>query len=179
MLLFTSSLGPSWNDLALTPLYLPFVHQMVRYAGQREQSSWYALGQTFRVAKEHQASPPAIDAPNGTRLTDLRLTADGDLLVVGREPGFYRLRYSAGPNFAAVDIDGAEGDFTRLNFAEFIAGVTGGSGNAAGGDANHKSSHEEIEARQKVWWPLLFFALLLLVTESLLARRIKMVKMVG
>jgi von Willebrand factor type A domain/Aerotolerance regulator N-terminal/Beta-galactosidase trimerisation domain len=179
VLLFTSSLGPSWNDLPLTPLYLPFVHQMVRYAGQREEDSWYALGQTFTVGKERQGGPPAVDSPSGARLTETRLTPDGDLLVTGREPGFYRLRYSARPDFAAVNVDGAEGDFSKLNFAEFIAGITGGSGNAAGSEANRKASNEEIEARQKVWWSLLFVALLLLVSESLLARRIKMAKMVG
>jgi hypothetical protein len=179
VLLFTSSLGTSWNDLSLTSFYLPFVHQMVRYAGDREESSWYALGQTFTVAKEHQGGPPAVDAPSGTRLSENRLTPDGDLLVTGREPGFYRLRYSARPDFAAVDIDGTEGDFTKLSFNEFIAGVTGGSGNAEGIEANRKASNEEIEARQRVWWPLLFIALLLFVTESLLAQRTKIVKMVG
>jgi hypothetical protein len=155
------------------------VHQMVRYAGAREEGSWYALGQTFTVAKESQGVAPAVDSPTGVRLTDARLTREGDLLVTGREPGFYRLRYSARPDFAAVDLDGTEGDFTKLNFAEFIAGVTGGSGNAASGEANRKSSNEEIEARQKVWWSLLLVALVLLVTESLLARRTRVVKMVG
>jgi uncharacterized membrane protein len=179
VLLFTSTLGPAWNDLALTPLYLPFVHQMVRYAGAREQNSWFALGQTFTVSKERQGPPPPVDTPAGARLSDLRLTPDGDLLITGREPGFYRLRYNAGPDFAAVDVNGAEGDFTKLNFAEFVAGVTGGSGNAAGNAATHKSSLEETEARQRVWWPLLFLALLLLITESLLSRRTKVVKMVG
>ena len=179
VLLFTTSLGPRWNDLALTTLYLPFVHQMVRYAGAREEASWYALGQTFTVAKEPQGAAPGVDSPTGVRLTEARLTPEGDLLVTGREPGFYRLRYSARPDFAAVDLDGAEGDFTKLNFAEFIAGVTGGSGSAAGGEANRKSSNEEIEARQRVWWSLLLVALVLLVTESLLARRTRVVKMVG
>jgi hypothetical protein len=179
VLLFTSTLGPAWNDLALTPLYLPFVHQMVRYAGAREQGSWFALGQTFTVAKERQGAPPAVDTPAGTRLSDLHLTPDGDLLVTGREPGFYRLRYNAGPNFAAVDVNGAEGDFTKLNFTDFIAAVTGGSGNTAGSDANHRTSLEETEAKQRVWWPLLLLALLLLITESLLSRRTKMVKTVG
>lgn len=179
VLLFTSSLGPSWNDLPLTPLYLPFVHQMVRYAGKREVGAWYLLGQTFTVTGEHQESLPAVDSPTGMRLSDNRLTPDGDLLVTAREPGFYRLRYRARPDFAAVDIDGAEGDFTKLDFAEFMVGVTGGSGNLEGREANRQSSNEEIEARQRVWWPLLFVALLLLVTESLLARRTKMVKMVG
>lgn len=179
VLLFTSSLGASWNDLALTPLYLPFVHQMVRYAGEREESSWYGLGKTFTVAKEQQGAPPAVDSPTGARLTENRLTPDGDLLITGREPGFYRLRYSTRPDFAAVNIDGAEGDFAKLTLDEFINGVTGGSGNVEGIEANRKSSYEEIEARQRIWWPLLLAALLLFVTESLLARRTKMVKMLG
>jgi hypothetical protein len=178
-LLFTSSLGPSWNDLPLTPLYLPFVHQMVRYAARREEGSWYALGQTFRVPSESQKGPPAVDSPAGTRLTENRLTPDGELLVTGREPGFYRLRYSGRPDFAAVNVDGAEGDFTKLDFAAFMTGVTGGAGNGEGREANRLSSNAEIEAQQRVWWPLLFVALLLLLTESVLARRTKMVKMVG
>ena len=179
VLLFTSSLGPSWNDLPLTPLYLPFIHQMVRYAGTREENAWYGLGQTFTVGKQHDAAPPAIDTPGGARLTDSRVTPDGDLLVTAREPGFYRLRYSATPGFAAVNSDGAEGDFTKLNFNEFAVGVTGGAGTAEGAAANRNLSGEEIEGRQKVWWALLLVALLLLLAESFLARRTKMVKMIG
>jgi uncharacterized membrane protein len=179
VLLFTSTLGATWNDLPLTPLYLPFVHQMIRYAAKREDTSWYALGQTFTVAKERQAAPPAVDSPTGARLMGNNLTPNGDLLVTAQEPGFYRLRYSTRPDFAAVDIEGAEGDFTKLNFKEFVAGVTGGSGNLEASEANRRSTNEEIEARQRIWWPLLFVALLLLVTESVLARRTKMARMVG
>src|SRR5215203_2989313 len=105
-LLFASSLGPSWNDLPLTPLYLPFIHQMVRYAGSREENSWYGLGQTFTVSKGREAAPPRVDTPAGARLSETRSTPDGDLLVSAREPGFYRLRYNTQPDFAAVNIDG-------------------------------------------------------------------------
>ena len=179
VMLFTSSLGPSWNDLPLTPLYLPFIHQMVRYAGAREENSWYGLGETFTVAKNREAAPPPVDTPSGARLSENRLTPDGDLLVTAREPGFYRLRYTDVPGFAAVDIDGAEGDFTKLDLKEFAVGVTGGAGSAEGGAANNNLSSEEVEGRQKVWWSLLLIALLLLVAESFLARRTKMVKMIG
>ena len=179
VLLFTSSLGPSWNDLPLTPLYLPFIHQMVRYAGTREESAWYGLGQTFTVGKQKEAAPPAVDTPGGARLSESRLTPDGDLLVTAREPGFYRLRYNAAPGFAAVNSDGAEGDFTKLNFGEFVAGVTGGAGTAEGSEINRNFSNEEVEGRQRVWWSLLLVALLLLLAESFLARRTKMVKMIG
>jgi len=40
-------------------------------------------------------------------------------------------------------------------------------------------SNEEVEGRQKVWWSLLLIALILLLAESFLARRTKMVKMIG
>jgi hypothetical protein len=179
VLLFTSSLGPSWNDLPLTPLYLPFIHQMVRYAGSREENAWYGLGQTFTVARRQEASPPAVDTPGGVRLSESRVTPDGDLLITAREPGFYRLRYNGQPDFAAVNVDGAEGDFTKLNFGEFMAGVTGGAGSAEGSEANQNLSDEEVEGRQRVWWSLLLVALLLLLAESFLARRTKMVKMIG
>jgi len=179
VLLFTSSLGPSWNDLPLTPLYLPFIHQMVRYTGARDESSWYGLGQTFTVRKTANGQLPPVDTPAGARLSEGRNTPDGDLLVTARELGFYRLRYDGQPGFAAIDTDGAEGDFTKLNFAEFVAGVTGGTGTGEGGDASRNASGEEVEGRQKVWWALLLLALLLLVAESVLARRTKMVKMVG
>ncbi|HET7114706.1 MAG TPA: hypothetical protein VFI57_13760, partial [Pyrinomonadaceae bacterium] len=179
VILFTSSLGPSWNDLPLTPLYLPFIHQMVRYAGAREENSWYGLGQTFTVRKEASGQLPPVDTPAGARLSEGRNTPDGDLLVTARELGFYRLRYNGQPGFAAVDTDGAEGDFTKLNFGEFVAGVTGGTGTGEGSDANRNASGEEVEGRQRVWWSLLFLALLLLLAESVLARRTKMVKMIG
>jgi hypothetical protein len=179
VLLFTSSLGPSWNDLPLTPLYLPFIHQMVRYAGTREESSWYGLGQTFTIKKDGEGAPPAVDTPSGTRMTEGRATPDGELLITAREPGFYRLRYNSQPSFAAVDGDSAEGDFTKLNFQEFIAGVTGGAGGAEGEAASQNASGEEVEGRQKVWWSLLLVALLLLLTESALARRTKMAKIIG
>jgi hypothetical protein len=179
VLLFTSSLGPSWNDLPLTPLYLPFIHQMVRYAGSRDENAWYGLGQTFTVGKQQETAPPAVDTPGGTRLSETRLTPDGDLLVTAREPGFYRLRYNSTPGFAAVNIDGAEGDFTKVNFGEFVVGVTGGAGTAEGSEANRNASNEDVEGRQRVWWSLLLIALLLLLAESFLARRTKMVKMIG
>jgi hypothetical protein len=179
VLLFTSSLGPSWNDLPLTPLYLPFIHQMVRYAGTHEENSWYGLGQTFTVQKDAQGAPPAVDSPGGTRLTDSRSTPDGELLVTAREPGFYRLRFSSQPAFIAVNTDGAEGDFTKLNFQEFIAGVTGGAGGAEGAAASQNFTNEEVEGRQKVWWALLLVALLLLLFESVLARRTKMARIIG
>lgn len=179
VLLFTSTLGPGWNDLAVTSLYLPFVHQMVRYAGAREENSWYLLGQAFTVSKRDQAVAPAVDSPSGTRVNSARPTFNGDLLLTAREPGFYRLRYDKSPDFAAVDVDGKEGDFSKVNFPEFLASFTGGAGNSESGVLTRSAGADEVESRQKVWWSLLLAALILLLTESILSRRIKVAKMVG
>lgn len=181
VLLFTSTLGMSWNDLPLTPTYLPFVQQLARYLGERDVPAWHKLGETFTVEKEAAGGAiPAIDAPTGVRLKTGSLTPEGDLLLTGREPGFYRLRYAARPDFAAVNVSGDEGDFAKLNLEAFMAGVTGGEElSPAGAATDERLRGEEIEARQRIWWPLLVAALLLFAAESLIARRTKMVKMIG
>ena len=121
-----------------------------------------------------------MDTPSGARLKAGSLTQGGDMLLTGEEPGFYRLRYEAGPEFAAVNVDGREGDFSKLNADEFLAAVTGGAAvSQTDAAADERASDEEIEARQRVWWPLLLGALLLFAAETFLARRIKAVKMIG
>ena len=78
-LLFTSTFDSSWNDLPLTPTYLPFVRQMARHLGERKERAWNPQGQVFTVAVARDGAPPAVDAPNGERLTERKQTPDGDL----------------------------------------------------------------------------------------------------
>ncbi|HEV2862814.1 MAG TPA: BatA domain-containing protein [Pyrinomonadaceae bacterium] len=180
VLLFTSSLGMSWSDLPLTPLYLPLVQQLVRHLGEREVSAWHRLGQTFTVAKDAEGATPPVDTPTGERLKAGGTTPEGDLLVTAREPGFYRLRYGAGHDFAAVNVDGREGDFSKLNTEEFLAAVTDPNPSVLPADATGaREDAAETEARQRVWWPLLLAALLLFAAEAWMARRIKVAKMIG
>jgi hypothetical protein len=153
---------------------------MVRYLGEREVSAWHRLGQAFVVEKGTEGQPPAVDTPSGARLRNVSESKNSGLLLTGREPGFYRLRYAAGYDFAAVNVEGREGDFAKLNEEEFLAAFTGGEPSAArAAEAGGLESGEEIEARQRAWWPLLLAALILLAAESVLARRTKVVKTVG
>lgn len=180
LLLFTSTLDASWNDLPLTPIYLPLVRQMARHLGEREERAWNLVGQTFTVDAAKDGNPPAVDAPNGERITDRKQTNTGELIVAAREPGFYRLRYTGGSDFAAVNVDSRESDLTRLNVEEFVAAVTGADPKAASAAAaNEKLSNEEIESRQRVWRLLLIAALLLFVAEGVLARRMKTARVIN
>jgi hypothetical protein len=180
LLLFTSTLDAGWNDLPLTPIYLPLVRQMTRHLGEREERPWHQISETFAVAPDRDGSPPAIDAPSGERITDRKQTATGEVLINAREPGFYRLRYSGNSDFAAVNIDSKESDLTKLNVEEFVAAVTGADAKtAAEAAANEKLTNEEIESRQRLWWTLLIAALLLFTAEAVLARRMKTAKVIS
>ena len=51
VILLTTTLDDSWNDLELKPVYLPLVHQFARYLTQYEQStSWSTVGQVVDLA---------------------------------------------------------------------------------------------------------------------------------
>src|SRR5262249_20126657 len=50
LLLFTSTLDASWNDLPLTPIYLPLLRQMTRHLGEREERAWSLVGETFTAS---------------------------------------------------------------------------------------------------------------------------------
>jgi hypothetical protein len=179
-LLYTSTFDAGWNDLPLSPLYLPLVRQMARYLGEREEQPWHPIGQAFSVRAAKDGQPPAVDAPSGARLTERNTTASGELIVNAREQGFYRLRYPETSEFAAVNLDSKESDLAKLNVEEFVAGVTGADAkDATASAAAEKLSKEEVEARQRVWWLLLIAALLLFVAEAILARRTKIARVIG
>ena len=142
LLLFTSTFDASWNDLPLTPIYLPLVRQMTRRLGEREERAWSHVGETFTAAPAKDGTPPAVDAPNGERITDRKQTRDGELIVAASEPGFYRLRYTGNSDFAAVNLDGKESDLTRLDIGAFVTATTGA-------DPNRGRSGGEREAEQR------------------------------
>ncbi|MDQ3651491.1 MAG: VWA domain-containing protein [Acidobacteriota bacterium] len=180
VLLFTSTLDASWTDLPLTSLYLPFVQQIVRYIGERETVPYQTIGQSFTAPVMSDGTPPAVDAPGGTRIQERTLTRTGELVVTAGEPGFYRLRYPEQPTFIAANLEGKESDFAKLNLGEFSSAVTAAGGAPlTGAVEDAKLQNEEIEARQRIWWPLLIIAAMLFVAEGLIARRTKMAKMIG
>ena len=179
-LLFTSTLDASWNDLPLSPIYLPLVRQMARYLGESEKKVWHQLNESLAVPMAKDGTPPAIDTPTGERITDRKQTATGEVIINVREPGFYRLRYPNASDYAAVDLDGRESDLSKLNVEEFVSAVTGADPKAQTSvGSSEKLSSEEIESGQRVWWMLLIAALLLFVAEAVLARRTKVAKIIG
>src|SRR6185369_14957775 len=72
VLLVATTLDTAWNDLPLTPMFLPLVRQMLEYLGGRETAASYTIGQAFTTPPDKDGSLPAIDSPSAKRIDDAR-----------------------------------------------------------------------------------------------------------
>ncbi|PYT09481.1 MAG: hypothetical protein DMF60_02520 [Acidobacteria bacterium] len=179
VLLITTTLDTSWNDLPLTPMFLPLVRQMLEYLGGREAASSYTIGQAFNTPADKDGSLPAIDTPGGKRVDDARRNSSGEQSVDAAEIGFYRLRYRDRDEFVAVNLDTKESDLTKTNVDELVASVLPAPGdNNAQPAQSPRLTAEEKEAKQRLWLPLLVTALLLFVAEAIIARRVRVPKLI-
>jgi hypothetical protein len=105
-LLFTSSLNMDWNDLPLKSVFLPFLHQLVKYGTHYdEERSAFAVGEVVPLGTLNPMLGKALNKLSGTLGTfsqSWQVTtptgnkaelADADLLKSPffplEEPGFY------------------------------------------------------------------------------------------
>jgi hypothetical protein len=179
VLLITTTLDTAWNDLPLTPMYLPLLRQMLEYLGGRESAASYTIGQAFTTPADKDGSLPAIDSPGGKRVDDSRKNSSGDQSLDAGELGFYRLRYRDRDEFVAVNLDTRESDLAKLSVDELIASVSPSAEDvAARSTQSPVLTAEEKEAKQRLWLPLLLTVLLLFVAEAVIARRIRVSKLI-
>lgn len=183
VLLWTSTLDRFWNDLAVQPVFVPFLHRLARHAaGFGEQEMWYTVGQTVDLATREEletASDAADDArelvalaPGGGR--SAHSAAGSERFVPLAEQGFYELRSldaSGAPliEFAA-NLDYTESDLTPLDAEELQAAVT--TTPTGGGPGAALVSIEDRERRQSLWWYIIVAASLILVAETLISNRL-------
>ncbi len=175
VVVWTSTLDLFWNDLALKPVYLPFVHQLTRHlADHRERASWSTVGQVLDLSQEGDVSRSRIAVtPAGQRVA---LEGDQGRVLELNEQGFYEVREQGrqAPLVAVVasNVELGESDRTAVDPAEIVSAVTGGPGGSGAASDPLALPDEAQERSQRLWWYLLFAGILLLTGESLLAHRI-------
>jgi hypothetical protein len=191
VLLWTSTLDTFWNDLARQPVFLPFIHQMVKHAASyAEASSWHKVGEVLDVDRylamvlegESQRATPGrefdlvITSPSSRKII-LKQSEERALLPL-EEQGFYEIRRAgasaSSSSAVAVNLDTAESDLSPLDPEELVASVTFRETTDAGPGAEAGETREAQEGRQGYWWFLLTGALLLLASETLLSNRLSM-----
>jgi hypothetical protein len=170
VLILATTLDLLWNDLALKPVYLPFVHQLARHASSySEQPGWVTIGQAVEMASTGTAA--VILSPSGQRLTP----AEGSSALELAEPGFYEVRDAREGQplrVVASNVDLTESDLARVDPGEVSVAVTGQPG-SEGPDAAAVVVPDSVqEQAQRIWWYLLFAGILILIAESWLARRL-------
>jgi len=174
VLVWTSSIDTAWNDLALQPVFLPFLHQLARYsASHTESPAAHTVGEALDLSREAalQKDGATTLAPSGERS---RLPAGSKGLEL-TEPGFYEVRASAGGpalQVAAVNVDRAESDLAAMDPEELAGAVTHLGRGASATRTEPALTTEEQESRQALWQYLLMAAFLLLATETVLSNRL-------
>ena len=176
VIVLTTSLDDSWNDLELKPVYLPLVHQLVRYVSQYEQNSaWATVGQVVDLATLLTSTTDrVVITPSGERRT---IGTNEPSILELTEHGAYQVRAAATPSARAdqiaVNIDPAESDLTPIDTGELVAAATGRASQAASPTtAAAEITPEDAEKRQNLWWYLLLAGLALLVAELVVANRL-------
>jgi hypothetical protein len=180
VLVWTSTLDTFWNDLALQPVFLPFLHQLVRHvAGHVEARPWYTVGEALDLSTEPElARGAAVIAPSGEKW---RLDA-GRHGVELAAPGFYEVRSLDGGGGArsfAVNVDSSESDLAALDPEELAGAVTQTGEGRLARRSEPSPTTEDKEGHQALWRYLLIGALLFLTVDTVLSNRLPAARIGG
>ena len=168
-LVWGSTLDATWSNLALEPVFLPLMHQVVRRAaGFDPPRPWSTAGQVVDLGGAENAAL-LVTTPRGKRVE----VQKGTSLLTLDEQGFYQVREAragAAERMHAVNVDVTESELAALDPAEVVAAVTAPTGDARGTSRRILPPAEQ-EARQKLWWWLLLVVFALLTGEAVFANR--------
>jgi hypothetical protein len=174
VLAFASSFDRSWNDLAVQPVFLPLVHQLVRHAaGAAPKPPAHdvdAVVDARLAAGADEEVPLLVVAPSGERL---RMAAGQRALPLA-EAGWYTVRGADRADdvlaVIASNPDARESEPAALSAAEFTTAVTT-AGESAPVQQAAAVPLADRERRQSLWWYLLAVAAALLAVETVLSNR--------
>jgi hypothetical protein len=188
LLLFATTLDATWNDLPLRPVYLPLVRQMTRYLVERDEPSWHPVGAEITFPLEESdvrdGLGPQVEQPDGQRLRQVSRTPEGDLRMRPLVAGLYQVRSGTRTTPLAVNVEPLESDLRQMEVAQLLTPLTRRDGEGVTIEASGPASPlpaepAELEARQQLWLYLLAAALLLFLSEGVVARRIRMARLLS
>ncbi|HIF08014.1 MAG TPA: VWA domain-containing protein [Gemmatimonadetes bacterium] len=186
VMVWTSTMDAFWNDLAVQPVFLPFIHQLMYHLGKyRDQVPWFTAGQVLDIAdpdglvfvadRENELSPETDQValtPGGGSIA-LPATVGPRFLELD-EQGFYEVR-PPGTNpdrvfSVAVNVDVAESELEAMDPTELAGAVASrqaGDEVGAGGETlTPEMQARNQERRQSLWRLLMVAALVLLLAET-------------
>ena len=177
--MFTTSAGPAWNNMAVTPVFPMILQQMVTYLTAREFEKPRLVGDSLSLAYVDQpnASDAVFDTPSGETITvPVREHRKQFVAMLdhAREAGFYLARVSVqSPGLpVAVNVDTRESNVKCLTGAELASTFAGTGLTVAPSDTDLLGVIEQSRTARTYWPVLMLAGLLILIVESLLANRL-------
>jgi len=168
ILLFASSLDLEWNNLALQGLFLPFVHETLRYLVRFEiGQSAYEIGDSISLEQFASDTEVSVSDADGRSVS-----LEANNLQRASSPGLFTASSGAVSNRYAVNILPEESNFTRVaTSALYDAVVNPDTSPLQSREAQTTQLIEELENPQRLWWWILTLVMVLLLVEVLVANR--------
>jgi hypothetical protein len=189
---FTSPLDDTWNDFPKQGLFVPVLHETMRYLAKYEEpETSYTVGRTLDISvplgalvREGSAGDSQgavrkasgiVMSPAGTQQT---IGEGGTPSVALTEQGFYAVRIQGmgerRPFQVAVNLDPSESDLSPLPAQEFAKAATGRPAAASIGQSleHPELTPADIEKKQSTWWFLFVAGVAALLSETVLANRL-------
>jgi hypothetical protein len=172
VLLFTSSLDTQWNNLARQGLYVPLVHETLRYLGfYEEKKPSYTVGEPVRLRLPVENAVRVID-PSGAEALLTSATATEVFYRSTDRPGFYDVRGRQTQNILAVNVSTVESDLSFVPPKQIGAALVNDAPRTSGTQAATASTIAAYaEKSQRLWWWVLLVVLFLGLGETILANR--------
>ena len=196
VLCFTSTIDREWNDLPIRAVYLPFLHESIKYLALKSVDTTpdYRIGDSVELkvfddsrgegtSPLHKRPEIAIFDPNNveTRVQPDENATEGTsqnsiFYADTSVPGIYSAHISGGDtHYFVVNIDTSESDLAARDIEELTSMLKG----AAEESVEEKPSaelvaqyREDVEKNQNVWAYLMLAVFALAVTEMFLANRV-------
>jgi len=182
VLVLSTTLDAHWNDFALQPVFLPFLHRSLRYlAGYEASPGSFKVGAIVDLLRYARALAGAdavvaaagaatlvVEAPSGR---EIRLPRESALLEIG-EQGFYQLHRAtpAGIDVVlAANVDTAESDPRALDVERFVGEIKASARAAPPETVLTRRQAADYEQRQQLWFGLLSAVLVIALLEAFYA----------
>ena len=192
VLCFTSTIDREWNDLPIRAVYLPFLHEAIKYLALKavDAAPNYRIGDSVELKvpddENSNAAPRteiAVFNPNNveTRLQRNENPAEdpsqGSIFYDETEvPGIYSAHTSgATPYYFVVNLDTTESDLAARDVEELTSMLKGAADESVAEKPTKEliaQYHEDVEKNQNVWIYLMLAVFALAVTEMFLANRV-------
>ncbi len=170
VLLFASSFDNVWNDLPLTPVFVPFVAEAARYLTGADSARGEALlGSVLELGRRRGASSSVqVVDPSGERVLSLSDSVNREAVPL-ESLGFYEIRGGTQAELLGVNPDPRESNLRQIE--EETLELWQSTGRAVPGQAAEEGLPPPEVPPWRVWRLVLAILLVTVLLESLVGNR--------